>query len=113
MSDRLLEIWSEAARDLGLHIQFPFSLVLECGAMIEARFLLKNFGFENGMIIVTDYSTINGFGDEIVAAGYGFSTLSEPRAGDLYNREVFIDMLSDWTWSGPESLRPEWCPLLR
>ncbi len=109
MNDQFLEKWSKAARDLGLDIQFPFTLVLDCGAHIEARLLLKNFGFENGMIIVTDFEPIRDFADEIVAAGYGFSTLSEPSAGDLYNREVFIEMLRDWTWSGPEALRPEWC----
>ncbi len=109
MSDRLLEKWSEAARDLGLDIQFPFTLVLDCGAHIGARLLLKNFGFVNGMIIVTDFEPIRDFADEIVAAGYGFSTLSEPSAGDLYNREVFIEILRDWTWSGPEALRPKWC----
>lgn len=107
--DLLLEEWSEAARDLGLEIEGPFSLVLGTGACIAARLLLKRFGAQKGMIIVTDFSTVAPFIDEIFAAGYGFSTLSEPSERDRYNRDVFIEMLRDWGWGGPEELRPGWC----
>lgn len=109
MHDRLLDEWTQAARDLDLDIQSPCLLHLESGANIRARLLLKNYGAAKGMLVVTDYETIAPFADEIVAAEYGFSTLSEPSDRSHYDREVFVEMLRDWGWSGPETLRPEWC----
>ena len=109
MRDLFLEKWSEAARDLGLEIVAPFSIVLGNDSRIDARLLLKRFGARNGMVIVTNFPTVEPFIEEILAAGYGFSTLSEPSVSDHYDRDVFIEMLRDWGWSGAEDLRPEWC----
>ena len=109
MRDGFLEEWFEAARDLDLDIQAPFLLVLESGAHIKTRLLLKNFGAVNGMLIVTDWDTIAQFAEEIVEAGYGYSTLSESDDRDQYNHYGFVEMLRDWGWSGPEALQPDWC----
>jgi hypothetical protein len=111
MPNLLLGHWSRVARDLDLVIQAPFSLHLESGINIEACFLLKNYASAKGMIIVTDFSVVSPFIDEIIAAGYGFSTLSDPNpsASLNYDRKEFIEILRDWGWSGPEELRPEWC----
>ena len=109
MPDSFLAKWREAALDLGLEIEAPFSLVVGNGVRVEARLLLKSFGNHNGMFIVTDFLTIQPFADEIVAAGYGCSTLSEPSERDRYDRDVWIELLRDWGWAGPEGLRPGWC----
>jgi hypothetical protein len=61
------------------------------------------------MIVVTDFEEIRRVCEQVVGAGYGFSTLTEPRPGERYDRESFIVMLRDWGWSGPEAARPEWC----
>jgi hypothetical protein len=57
---------------------------------------------------VTDFATIAPFADEIIANGYGFSTLSEPRNHAKYDRDVFIEVLKDWEWYESEALRPKW-----
>ncbi len=108
VGDLLLQMWNEAAADLGLEIQAPFELALQTGIRIEGRLLLKDYGAENGMIVVTDYSRVAESVDEIIAAGYGFSALSEPDRSDSYNRAGFIEMLQDWGWSGQEAARPAW-----
>lgn len=108
MPDFLIEEWRQAAADLGLAIEAPFLLQLQDG-QIEARLLLRNFGAVNGMLIVTDFSVIRPFLQEIDACGYGFSTLSEPSSRVAYDRETFVEMLCDWGWSGPEEKRPTWC----
>ncbi len=110
MSDKLIDVWTEAANDLGLCIIAPFTLVLDSGNKINARLLLKGFGHTIGMIIVTDYSSISPFTDEIIYSGYGYSTLSEPEMNECYDRQYFIDMLQDWGWSGSNELRPKWLP---
>jgi hypothetical protein len=43
MRDLFLEEWSEAARDLGLEIEAPFSIVLGNDSRIDACLLLKRF----------------------------------------------------------------------
>ncbi len=109
MSSQLTELWKIAAGDLGLDVQIPFSLELASGTRVEAHLLLRRFGNINGMLVITDFSAVAHVWREIVDAGYGFSTLSEPRKDDTYDREHFIEMLCDWSWTGPESERPEWC----
>jgi hypothetical protein len=109
MEDRLLSVWREASLDLGLSIEAPFSLVMDSGATFVARLLLRNFGAANGMLIVTDYSAVRPYAEDLVAAGFGYSTLSEPSIDEKYNREFFLDMLQDWGWSGAAYLRPSWC----
>jgi hypothetical protein len=61
------------------------------------------------MLIVTDYSKLQAHTEEVVAAGFGYSTLSEPSADRKYDRESFVEMLRDWGWAGPEHLSPSWC----
>ena len=60
------------------------------------------------MLVLSDYARVEGWTDEIVREGYGYSVLSEPDSGEDYDRDVFIEVLSDWDWSGPESERPSW-----
>ena len=109
MSSRLIEQWRVAASDLGLDIQIPFSLFLISGACVNADLLLRRFGYTNGMLIITDYSKVAHISAEITEAGYGYSTLAEPRDDENYNRDEFIEMLRDWGWAGSETERPHWC----
>jgi hypothetical protein len=100
MPDLLVEHWREAARDLGLNLEAPFVLLLPSGGEVPARLLLRHFGAAHGMIVVTDFEAIRCVCEQVVAAGYGFSTLSEPRPGERYDRESFITMLRDWDGRG-------------
>jgi len=109
MHDPLVERWLEAARDLHLEIEAPFSVALQSGAVVGARFQVKHFGAPKGMLVVTDSSNVVPFIDDIIAAGYGFSVLSDPRQSEPYEREDFIEVLRDWGWSGSEEARPVWC----
>ena len=94
-NSKLVQEWMRAARDLGLRVIAPFTVELSSGARIEVEFLLKDFGALNGMLIVTDFSRIAPYSKEILEAGYGFSTLSEPHEIEPYNRDDFIEVLRD------------------
>jgi hypothetical protein len=109
-NSKLLQKWKAAAADLGLDIVAPFSLDAGRGIKLEFDFLVKNFGAKNGTIVVTDFASIKPYMQEIDDLGYGFSVLDEPsnKANEAYNRELFIDMLSEWGWAGPEAERPTW-----
>jgi hypothetical protein len=39
--------------------------------------------------------------------GYFQSTLS-PKYYDRYDRELFLETLRDWGWTGPGAMRPAW-----
>ena len=106
--NRLIQMWQVAAKDLCLEIITPFMLVLSSGTQIRAELLLKYFGAQNGMLVINKYSQISSFVDEIVNEGYGFSVLDEPSENEQYSRAAFIEMLSDWGWSGDKSKEPNW-----
>jgi len=36
--------------------------------------------------------------------GYGYTSYFEPDDDSLYDRESFIEMLSDWGWAGEPNL---------
>ncbi len=101
-------MWQIAANDLNLEIITPFILMLSSGVEIEAEFLLKNFGAFKGMIVINKYDQVSGYVDEIVNEGYGFSVLDEPFENEQYSRDDYIEILSDWGWSGDKSNKPSW-----
>lgn len=104
----LIEHWQSAGIELGIEVVSPFQLVLQNGITLKIDLLIKNFGAEHGMLIVTDYNLISKFTDDIVNMGYGYSTMSEPLPKQLYNKENYIDVLIDWGWSGDLSNVPKW-----
>ena len=112
MESRLPAEWREVANDLGLEIVSPYEVILPSGSRIRAPVLVRHFGGPKGMLVVADYSESlrTGWAEEAVQAGYGFSVLGEP--SDEYDRDVFIEVLSDWGWHGPESERPAWLTLV-
>ena len=107
-NSRLPALWKEAADDLGFEIVSPFELVLGSGTRIRVPLLVRDFGAVKGMLILSDYSPVASWTDEIQHAGYGFSVWSEPDPGAEYDRAGFIEVFLDWGWAGPESGRPKW-----
>jgi hypothetical protein len=107
-TNRLVEMWQSAAKDLNLEIITPFILRLSSGIKIEAEFLVKNFGASKGMIVFKKYDQVATCVDEIVNEGYGFSVLDEPGENEQYVRDYFIEILNDWGWSGDKSMKPSW-----
>ena len=104
--------WEEAAEDLGFHVRFAFELDLGAGVRMHIPVHLRGFGGPKGMLIIRDAEYGKSIKDEwleeAVQAGYGFSVMSEPVAGEEYDRDVFIEVLRDWGWYGPESDKPAW-----
>ncbi|CAN5259272.1 hypothetical protein BH23VER1_BH23VER1_32570 [soil metagenome] len=107
-NSRLPALWKEAADDLGFEVVSPFELILKSGACVRFPLLVRHFGAIEGMLILSDYSLVSGWIDEIQEAGYGFSVWSEPDLGALYDRAGFIEVFLEWGWAGPESETPAW-----
>jgi hypothetical protein len=99
-----LRQWKIAAEELGFKIEAPFILETPKGTFqYFAR--LPEFGSEKGMLISVGKHDRESSAVAI-ECGYGISNLSEH--DEPYDREVFVDMLSDWSWTGPATEAPDW-----
>lgn len=105
MSD-LWPAWQVAERDLKLEIVAPFEVTLLSRTILRAEFLVRHFGAKNGMLVFTDYRLVRPYDEELVNLGYGYSVMD--RDNESYVREDFIDVLSDWGWSGDKARKPIW-----
>lgn len=100
--------WTKIAKALGLEIQTPATVRLSDGRTITAPILLKNFGGQNGMLLLEGVpNDIRDVGDALVAQGYGWSCLG-PYDGHAVDLSSAKEALADWTWSGPQDQRPTW-----
>jgi hypothetical protein len=105
-SNEVMEAWCKASHDLGIEVEIPHTLQLKSGATIEADVLVKNFGHVNGML-VSSRDIFFAHSDEIVTAGYGYSEVISPGC-QTYDRNLFIDTLNNWGWSGSAGQCPDW-----
>jgi len=102
----LQQVWRRISTELGVEIEIPFQVSLP-NRTIHAQLLVKSFGAEHGMLIVTDYELVRDATNDLLSHGYGFSTLTEPENDKEYDRDIVIDMLKDWGWSG-KGKPPKW-----
>ena len=99
-----------AKTDLGLDIVAPYWLKLNDTTELKVELLVKNFGGGLGTLIVTDYAQIKPYIERLQSLGYGFSVLEEPndKTSQTYDRETFVELLSDWGWTGARADKPQW-----
>ena len=105
LSSILIKAWREAAQDLGIEIVVPYALTLKNGEQVHADLLVKDFG---PTLVVTDAveETLRRLGDQLGIEGYGYSAFCGEEL--VYDRELFINTLNDWGWTGPVDRRPAW-----
>ena len=105
---RLIKKWQAARDDLGIDIVVTYEVELESGRGLSAKLLVKHFGHRNGTLIFSDAEEVWPYRNELAALGYAYSVLEEPTSDEVYDRDIFIDMLSEWEWTGDEQDKPEW-----
>jgi hypothetical protein len=86
--------WIEISEVLGLNIQLSFEIELG-DRRLTVPVLLEGYGWDKGMLLVTDFDTIGDVYEELVDLGYGFSCLSEPSSVPIDWKSV-EEMLRDW-----------------
>ena len=103
-NEELIEAWKEASKELGIEIETPFFLQMD-GRVIKYDLLIKNFGSKNGTLILTTNET-NEY--EIAEKlGFYYSALN-PYHYSKYDKELFIDTLTDWGYFGIFENKPDW-----
>lgn len=107
---KLARQWEAARDDLGIDIVVPYCVRLANGKEVLAVALVKHFGYGKGMLIFADADAVWPYRTELLDSGYGYSVLEEPttKADEHYDRESFVDILSDWEWTGAVDDKPDW-----
>lgn len=108
-NSRLIQEWKKIAKDLGLEIIAPYKLEIKKNEFIVVDIFLKYFASEIGILIVSDYSIIKKWEEEIDNLGYAYSVLEPLDNIESYDREVMIEVLNEWGWDGPDDKKPGWC----
>lgn len=105
---KILDWLVKACDELGLGIDAGYVIVLGNGHQIGTVARIRDLGAKNGMLIISQYSQVKQYQDEVKQLGYAFSVLDEPSPQESYDHESFIEMFHDWGWAGAEAKRPDW-----
>ncbi|WPP49486.1 hypothetical protein [Catalinimonas niigatensis] len=101
---RIVRSWEAAALDLGIKIQSPIILKKDDNKEIKFDLLIEDFGSQLGTIILT----VNDMTDFNIPEKYGYyCSALNPYSYDKYDREIFIDTLTDWGFYGNPKEKPE------
>lgn len=103
------------AQALSLRIELNPAFAFSNGNPFYFDVLFPDFGAPNGMLI-SDSDRARAIGAKghklVFSKGYGYSSWDEPADGKSFDPdcdlESFIEVFSDWGWSGDESKRPKW-----
>jgi hypothetical protein len=97
LDEQIMRAWSDAAEDLGIRVEIPFTLATEGGETERYEGRAIDFGGPNGIVfgsLEDDRASSN----RRKNAGYCYSSLAVSYR--TYNRGLFVDTLDDWKWFG-------------
>ncbi len=104
--NQLGRIWQEAALDLGLEVESPFTLgsgptAVTCVAWV------KHFGSSAGAAVGLIHVQQAEVSRLAKSLGMYVSFLN-PEVYGSFDRQLFIETLLDWGWFGPSDEAPSW-----
>ena len=105
MQNRLMEVWREAAADLGIEVVVPY-LFQSNGFEYQFVALITGFGSRRGTLVCLSEE----FGKILkMATQSGFYCYGiDAESGDRYDREKFIQILNELGWYGDLFTVPTW-----
>lgn len=106
LKDRAARCWAEAAEDLGFTFLSPYQFMGVDQNIYQATGLLPEFGYGKGVLIVTRKDEDDVFKMAELSGDYFLSILN-PASYEEYDRELFVETLSDWGWRA-ETEKPKW-----
>jgi len=104
----MIEWLERAAEELGLTIERDYEVQLPEQAVLRATARVLHLGGPMGMLVFERYDDVKPLADRLVEAGFGYTILDEPRADEPFNLESYMEMTTDWGWSGPIDSKPTW-----
>ncbi len=107
LKNRPEKAWIEASKDLGIRFIHPYKFTGLNNEEYEVTGLLPDFGNGKGILITNRKSDEEAVIMADMTNDYGVTGLS-PRYYDKYDKESFIETLSEWGWIGDETKKPDW-----
>ena len=106
---RLQQDLIRTAQELGLRLSLDYAITFADGKTISFEAYLPDLGSPSGTLVSDsslelDAATRN----ELRSRGLGLSTYGEPPPSELFDIEGYIEMFSEWGWSGEIERKPSW-----
>lgn len=105
---RMIEWLERAADALGLTVERGYEVRLPEQGMLRATARVLHLGGPMGMLVFERYDDVKQVADRLVEAGFGYTILDEPRADEAFDLQSYLEMATDWGWSGPSDSKPAW-----
>jgi hypothetical protein len=107
MINPMAQAWLDARDDLGIRVVHPFELVTNSGRKVQTLGVyLPDFGCPAGTLLSCRFDPE--WIDDLLDDTYYYSSGLNPNAYEPYNRELYIQTLSDWGWYGANDQIPLW-----
>jgi hypothetical protein len=101
------QAWLDAHDDLEIRVIHPFQVISSSGEEAETvDVFLPDFGCSAGMLLTCRFDSdhLDDIADDTKHRLSGLNPLSyEP-----YQRDMYVQTLSDWGWYGPPGKTPSW-----
>lgn len=107
---KLIDWLEREAAHVGLEVEAGYEPQIPGLETLRPVARMPNLGGPMGMLIFDSDEVVLRHGDVLVAAGFGYTVLSEPLPNEPLDPEGFKEMAIDWGWEGPGASKPKWFP---
>ena len=108
LNRRLVQAWRMAARELGVRVVAPISLIDGAGGTFVCEALVQDFGSPRGALIISR-RTERRVRESVGSLGEDLWVSVEPdRQPSNFHRAYFVDALRDLGWFGSPGEEPSW-----
>jgi hypothetical protein len=109
--NRMQEYLVRAAKILSMKITIDPSFRLSNGKLLFFDALLHNLSNRNGIFVWNSDHNIqleSEAREELNRSGFGVSEFGGPSKSEMFDIDNYIEMFSEWGWSGEADERPAW-----
>jgi hypothetical protein len=111
MQDWLLR----AARELGVRIEVNFVVKLPSGRELASQAHFPDFCAPMGLLVFRWEDDLASASEDarmaraaLAEMGYAVSTFDEPSEKETFDIAGYVEMFSEWGWSGAGEQKPDW-----
>lgn len=105
----LKEEWLQVSRILNIDVEFDFEVNIQKFKAIKVPVFLPNFGHKNGTLLFSDPGFAPLVHESELGKCFGISYCGDDPGSEIRRSiAVYIDMLSEFGWSGSSEEKPEW-----
>lgn len=98
-----------AAQELGLRFTLDYVVTLPDGKAITFPAHFPDLSNPSGMLVANRSTEIDtATRKALIDQGLGLSTYGEPPSNEIFEIEGYIEMFSEWGWSGEDDSKPWW-----